>query len=396
MSEDSAHILVAEDDKGVRHTLAASLEKQGYRVTACQSGREALSHVEQDPPDVVIADLRLPDASGLEILETLKEINPEAAFILMTGYATVETAVDAVNEGAFAYITKPFRMDQVHTVVHKALKQQRLLVENRRLVESLQRTNKELHKEVAERKRAEEALAERTAALEAANKELEAFTYTVSHDLKAPLRGMEGFARAILDDYADRLDETGRHYLDMIRGSACRMGALIDDLLRYSRLERGQMKASQVALRPLVEQVCKELGDQIDARGLSVVVGLTIENVDAERQGLHEALANLVENAVKFSGDGGGTITIRSQQEGDAVILSVTDTGIGFDMKYHDRIFGIFERLHRQEDYPGTGVGLAIVQKVAERHRGRAWAESEPGKGSTFYLAIQARTGETA
>lgn len=396
MTMDQANILVVEDESGMRNTLAANLEDQGYRVAACKSGKEAIAYIQQHLPDVVIADLRLPDASGLQILETLKEINPEAAFILMTGYATLETAVEAVNEGAFAYVTKPFSMDQVQSIVRNALKQQRLLLENRRLVENLQRANKELYKEVAERKRAEEALAERTIALEAANKELEAFTYTVSHDLKAPLRGMEGFARAVLDDYADRLDETGRHYLSMIQTSTCKMGELIDDLLHYSHLERREMKIERVWLRPLLEQVREGQEEDLRARGLTVRMELAVEAVAAEREGLREALANLVENAVKFSRDGGGTITIGARQEGDAIILSVTDTGIGFDMKHHDRIFQIFERLHPQETYPGTGVGLAIVRKVAERHGGRAWAVSEAGKGSTFYLALPASAGGEA
>jgi len=166
------------------------------------------------------------------------------------------------------------------------------------------------------------------------------------------------------------------------------MGQLIDDLLRYSRLERREMRHEPVQLRPLVERACEELEEEIRTRGLSVRMELGVETVAAEREGLREAVVNLVANAVKFSRDGDGAVVIASRREGDAVILSVTDTGIGFDMKYHDRIFAIFERLHRQEEYPGTGVGLAIVRKVAERHGGRAWAVSEPGKGSTFHLAL--------
>jgi PAS domain S-box-containing protein len=243
--------------------------------------------------------------------------------------------------------------------------------------------------------RLERRVAERTQQLEAANKELEAFTYTVSHDLKAPLRGMEGFARALQEDYTDRLDETGSRYLTMIQGGARRMGQLIDDLLRYSRLERREMRQEHTQLRPLVESLCDEVAEDIRARGLTVRLDLAVEAVEAEREGLREALANLIGNAVKFSRADGGTITIGSQQNGGDVVLRVADTGIGFDMRYHDRIFGIFERLHRQEDFPGTGVGLAIVRKVAERHGGRAWAVSEPGKGSTFYLALPGSAGDS-
>jgi signal transduction histidine kinase len=227
-------------------------------------------------------------------------------------------------------------------------------------------------------------------------RELEAFTYTVSHDLKAPLRGAEGFARAVLEDYGTRLDSTGRHYLEMIQTSASRMGELIDDLLRYSRLEGSDLKRERVALQPLIEEILEELEPEMQARGITVRTELAVEAVEAEREGLREVVANLVGNAVKFSRETGSAIIVESRQEDDSVILSVADTGIGFDMKYHERIFGIFERLHRQEDYPGTGVGLAIVRKVAERHGGRTWAVSEPGKGSTFYLALPARRGDNA
>jgi signal transduction histidine kinase len=242
----------------------------------------------------------------------------------------------------------------------------------------------------------ERRVTQRTQQLEAANRELEAFTYTVSHDLKAPLRGIEGFSRALQEDYADRLDEAGRRYLTLIQSGTRRMGQLIDDLLRYARLERREMRRERAQLRPLVDSLCQELAEEIRARGLTVRLDLTVETVEGEREGLREALVNLIGNAVKFSRPDGGTITIGSQRDADGIVLlSVADTGIGFDMKYHDRIFGMFERLHRQEDYSGTGVGLAIVRKVAERHGGLAWAVSEPGKGSTFYLALPESEGKT-
>ena len=144
----------------------------------------------------------------------------------------------------------------------------------------------------------------------------------------------------------------------------------------------------KVALKPLLDPMLEDLAGEIAARGLTVTLDLSIAEIMSERQGLQEALANLLSNAVKFSPPQGGTLAVRSYREGDQAVVAVADRGVGVDMKYHDRIFGIFERLHRQEDYPGTGVGLAIVRKVAERHGGRAWAESVPGQGSTFFLAF--------
>ena len=200
-------------------------------------------------------------------------------------------------------------------------------------------------------------------------------------------RGGPG-THALDEDYADGLDDTGRRYLATIRDSATRMGRLIDDLLRYARVERRATERRPVLLKPMLDQLLADFTEEMKARHLTVAEDLAVGEVMAEREGLREALANLLSNAVKFSPARGGTISVRSYRDGDRVVIAVGDQGIGFDMTYHDRIFGIFERLHRQEEYPGTGVGLAIVRKVAERHGGRAWADSEIGRGSVFYFAV--------
>jgi len=145
-----------------------------------------------------------------------------------------------------------------------------------------------------------------------------------------------------------------------------------------------------VLLGPLLDRLAEEMAGELEGRGLTLVRDLAVAAVLGEQEGLREALANLLSNAVKFSPDGKGTIAIRSYREAERVVISIADQGIGFDMKYRDRIFGMFERLHGHEAYPGTGVGLAVVRKVAERHGGRVWAVFEPGKGSTFYLALPA------
>jgi signal transduction histidine kinase len=239
----------------------------------------------------------------------------------------------------------------------------------------------------------ERRVQERTQDLESANRELEAFTYTVSHDLKAPLRAIEGFARVLVEDYAEVLDETGRRHLARIQTAATRMDRLIEDLLRYSRIERGAIERRPVPLEPIIDALCEELAEEIETRGLTVRRDLDVPQVLAEREGLREAIANLLSNAVKFSRNQGEPITVSSRRDGDSIIITVADHGIGFEMKYHDRIFGMFERLHSQEAYPGTGVGLAIVRKVAERHGGRAWAESTLGQGSSFHFTLPVALG---
>lgn len=317
--------------------------------------------------------------------------------------------IEKLALGEFTSVRVPVEGDDEVSQLARAFNEMGLRLEGsyRTLEEKsreVQLSSKELARELEERGRVEEEIRrlnedlerrveDRTRRLEAVNAELEAFTYTVSHDLKAPLRAMDGFVRALEEDYPDKLDATGRRYLEVITSSARRMGALIDDLLRYSRLERRELHREPVMLRPMLTEVCGEFEEETRRRGLTVDLALEVEAVDGEREGLREALANLVENAVKFTPNPGGRIIVASRREGDAVVLSVTDSGIGFDMRYHDRIFRLFERLHTQSEYQGTGVGLGIVRKVAERHGGRAWAVSEPGQGSTFSLSLPANGG---
>ncbi|HEU4766038.1 MAG TPA: ATP-binding protein [Pyrinomonadaceae bacterium] len=257
-----------------------------------------------------------------------------------------------------------------------------LLIERRRrrrAKEALDRLNAEL----------EQRVSDRTAALDAKSRELETFAYSVAHDLKAPLRGIDGYSRLLLEDYFDKLDEDGRLFVKTINSSSNEMNQLIEDLLDYSRLERSEIKPGRVELKPLVASVVEQKKRETSGRRIDFIVKVNGGDVLADVNGLTQALRNYVDNAIKFTSNREeARIEIGSEETDKTCVLWVRDNGVGFDMKYHESIFGIFQRLNRTEEYPGTGIGLAIVRKAMERMGGRAWATSEPDKGSTFFMEI--------
>jgi len=249
----------------------------------------------------------------------------------------------------------------------------------RRAKEALDRLNAEL----------ETRIESRTAALNAKSQELETFAYSVAHDLKAPLRGIDGYSRLLLEDYAKSLDDQGRTFLQTIQDSTDEMSRLIDDLLVYSRLERRELKTDRIELTPMVRALVEEKKREGADHEVDFVVDVNGATVLADSSGLVQSLRNYLDNAIKFTRKvSAPRIEVGSRESPRSCLLWVRDNGIGFDMKYHDRIFDIFQRLNVAEDYPGTGIGLAIVRKAMERMGGRAWAESEPGHGATFYLEI--------
>lgn len=234
----------------------------------------------------------------------------------------------------------------------------------------------------------EQRVRERTAQLEAANKELEAFSYSVSHDLRAPLRAIDGFSRILVDDFSPSIPADGKKLCGTIRSETQRMGQLIDDLLSFSRLSRSDVHAVTINTAAMVEEIVQEMLTPETRQGMDLWIG-QLPVIEADSSMLRQVWTNLLSNAVKFSSKRPHPrVEIRGAVEGNEAVLSVEDNGAGFDMLYADKLYGVFERLHSQTEFEGTGVGLAIVQRIVRRHGGRVWAEGRPDAGATFYFTM--------
>lgn len=254
-----------------------------------------------------------------------------------------------------------------------------------------------------ERRRAEQLvrqvnleLASRVLELEAANRELESFTYSVSHDLRAPLRAIDGFSRILLEEKAAQLDTDSERYLQLVRSNALQMGRLIDDLLRLSRFGRQSLQKQTVAMGDLVRQAIEDLRGEQEGRRIEMVVG-DLPPCWADPALLKQVWVNLLSNALKFTRQRPvAHIEVGCRDQGGQTVYFIRDNGVGFDMQYASRLFGVFQRLHSAEEYEGTGVGLAIVQRIIHRHGGRVWAESAVDKGAIFSFTLGGSADEYA
>jgi signal transduction histidine kinase len=284
---------------------------------------------------------------------------------------------------SFGGPTAPFSAEQIG-IAREVAAQMAVAIAQARLYERVRRQAQEL----------EQRVQERTQELEAANQELDAFSYSISHDLRAPLRSMQGFTEALLEDYGARLDATGHEYAERIVAASSRMDLLIQDLLAYSRLSRAEVEIDPVNVETVVDEVCAQLAADLEERGAEVAVERPLARVMAHRAVFGQVLSNLISNAAKFvRANTAPRIRVWSEARGDRVRLWVEDNGIGIAPEHQERIFRAFERLHGMEQYPGTGIGLAIVQKGAARLGGRAGVESTLGEGSRFWVELTAAPG---
>ena len=372
-------ILVVEDEGGTRTTLSAILEEAGYKVTGMEKGAEARKMIKGHSFNVIITDIRLPDVGGMEILELAKEINPDVAVIMMTGYASIETAVNAVNEGAYAYFVKPVNPDEIKTTITNALKQQRLSLENKRLVDSLQRSNKLLFEANEELKRATQAKSE--------------FLANMSHELRTPLNVIIGFSELMRDEVPGQINNEQRQCLDDVLGSSQHLLNLINDVLDLSKIESGTAKfrLSNLELaeviKPLARTMLPVLAPKQQSLDVEIEEGLPLVRINKAK--VSDIFLNLLSNATKFTPDG-GKLKIEVVREDNWCRVSVIDSGIGIKQEDQERIFEPFYQLDNSltRGKGGTGLGLALVRQIVGKHGGRVWVESEYGQGSRFTFTL--------
>ena len=379
------NILLVDDEKRNLDVLEAVLQDPDYRLVRATSAEEALKALISSDFAVLVLDIRMPGTSGIELAQMIKQRKKtqHLPIIFLTAYYQEdEHVMQGYSAGAVDYLSKPCNpailRSKVAVFVDLFLK------------------NRALEAEIAERRQGEqrirelnEQLAQRVGDLAAANAELEAFSYSVSHDLRAPLRQVAGFVGRM-----QKLNQNGAdpcaadQYLPLIQRSVTRMGRLIDDLLEFSRIGRAELHFQIVSLRMLLEQTLQAAEPDVAERAIHWTIE-PLPEVRGDPAMLRQVFANLIENAVKFARTRNpAEIEIGVRPADNEHVVFVRDNGVGFDPQYAHKLFGVFQRLHSATDFDGTGIGLATVRRIIERHGGRTWAEGAPDLGATISFSL--------
>jgi signal transduction histidine kinase len=368
-----ARLLVVDDEVAQMKALCQTLECEGYKPTGFSSARQALAQLRPGQHDLLLTDLMMPELNGIELIRSARAADPDLAGVVMTGHGTIDTAVAAMQVGALDYVLKPFKLNVILTVIARALHLRRLRIENA----ALQQREREQALELA-----------------AAYRDLESFSYSVSHDLRAPLRAVNGFMDIFMEEFGATVPAEGRAHLEQVRAGGQRMDRLIEDLLKFCRFSRAPLTRRRVDLDAIVRRVAGDLQMREPTRSVKVEIG-ELPAVAGDASLLEQVIVNLISNAFKFTRhQAHATVSIGSHtaphpdSHAPERVFFVRDNGAGFNMKYADKLFGVFQRLHSQEQFEGTGVGLSIVQRVLQRHGGRIWAQSEPGHGAAFFFVL--------
>jgi signal transduction histidine kinase len=365
---------VVEDNPDMNHFISELLQPE-YRVVSAFDGRDGFRKMLELRPDLVLSDVMMPELSGPELVRSararaeLKDI----PIVLLTSKADDDFRIGALRQGANDFLTKPFSVQELRARVRNLVLARATLAKNQRLAEQLHQANQSL---------------QRTATrLTESNAELEAFSYSVSHDLRAPLRAIDGFSCALAEEQGDKLDEQGRQYLERVRASVRRMSALIDDLLHLSRITTAELERRPLDLAPLARGIVATLRQRDPQRSVQVDIADALP-ANADPRLAQVLLENLIGNAWKFSSRQPAARLQIGKEPGPDGAFFVRDNGAGFDQASADKLFAPFQRYHQASEFEGTGIGLATVYRVVSRHGGRVWASSAPGAGATFSFTL--------
>jgi len=389
-------ILAVDDSPTYLNQLADALRADGYDMVLARSGEEALELLPVQPVDCILLDVRMPGLDGHETCRRVKAVPAwkEIPLLMLTSLDERAAMVEGINAGADDYIPKSGDFEVLRARLRAQLRRKQYEDENRRVHEELVAKDLEAARAKAAQEVAE-ARALMAEELERKNRELEAFSYSVSHDLRAPLRRIQGFAQLLQEDAAS-LPEGPRGNLEHILAGAERMSQLIEDLLALSRLSRAELHRRPVNLAAVAREIVADLARHEPQREVMLDAPQVLE-ASADARLMRAALENLVGNAWKFTSRRGAARIELGAVEGAApAVYYVRDNGAGFDPAHAGKLFGPFQRLHRQNEFPGTGIGLATVYRIMDRHGGRIWAESEVDRGATFYFTCESASRPAA
>lgn len=379
-SQDRPKLLIVDDDAAQMKAMCDTLQVEGYQVTGFTSAKDALRALNEERFDLAITDLTMPEMDGIEFLKAAREIDQHLLGIVMTGHGSIDTAVAAMKAGAFDYILKPLSLRTMLPVLERALSVRHLLNENlqlRQTKEMIRNLNASL----------ERAVEERTRQLVDANKELEAFAHSISHDLRGPLRAVNSFTQLLIQESGEHFSERARGYADRVMNAAGRMEQLIEDLMRLSRVNGADLRRTEINVSKMVASIIGEFQAREPDRRVrtSIRDGLYAK---ADPQLLRIALENLIGNAWKFTKNSPDPEIEFGASDPKTHLFYVRDNGAGFAPEYAKDLFVPFRRLHPSEEFPGTGIGLSIVHRIIRRHGGSIAAEGSPGHGATFYFNL--------
>ncbi|OKH33380.1 hybrid sensor histidine kinase/response regulator [[Phormidium ambiguum] IAM M-71] len=382
---DKGYILLVDDQPENLRLLSTLLSERGYEPRGVINGKMAIKAAKSSQPDLILLDIMMPEMDGYEICEQLKA-EPKTREIPVIFISAKDETIDKVRAfglGAVDYIPKPFHVDEVLARIENHLSL-------RKLQKQLKEQNALFEQEIMTRQQTEQALQKANQELAKKNSELEQFAYVTSHDLQAPLATIASYAELLQQNYKSNLDSQANEYIQYIVTGCLTMQNLIEDLLEYSRIGRNQKALSLVDIKSIIDKVCRNLKSTIH-QNKATIIYQDLPTVMADGSQLLQLFQNLIDNSIKYRREELPKIEISVESRENEYLFIVNDNGIGIDSKYFERIFQMFQRLHSTQDYSGTGIGLAICQKIVELHGGRIWVESQLGKGTTFYFTINSQ-----